>query len=62
MVDKLTRDVKASGAENLEEGTSPSDTEGATEAVMFWARTTRQIMMDIGETLVCISLIPRHEH
>ena len=48
MVDKLTKDIKASGAENLEEDTSPSDAEGATE-LMFWARTTRQIMMDIGE-------------
>ena len=51
MVDKLTKDIKASGAENLEEDTSPSDAEGATE-LMFWARTTRQIMMDIGEALI----------
>ena len=54
-VDKLTKDMKAAGeTENLEEDAcSTVDKDDSTE-LMFWARTTRQIMMDIGKTLICI--------
>lgn len=56
MVDKLTREMKASETENLEEDAcSTLDKEDSTE-LMFWARTTRQIMMDIGKTLSLQSL------
>ena len=51
MVDKLTKDIKAAGeTENLEEDAySATDKDDFMELV-FWARITQQIMMDISKT------------
>ena len=56
MVDKLTRDMKASETENLEGDTCPTLDKEDPTGLMFWARTTRQIMMDTGKTLSLQSL------
>ena len=50
MVDKLTTDMKGAGeTENLEEDAYSATDKDDFMELMFWARTTRQIMMDISK-------------
>ena len=51
MVNKLTKDMKAAGeTENLEEDAYSTTDKDDSMELMFWARTARQIMMDISKT------------
>ena len=52
MVDKLTKDMKAAGeTENLEEDAYSATDKYDFMELVFWARTTRQIMMDTSKTI-----------